>query len=322
MSALCDELRPMWLPGINKISGRPIRGIVGLVATQDYQIYSPASPTAVQLTFSKWEDVVSAFATDCARMSTAALETVEGISPSTVFPKSACWLIVRGYYAAFFSAHAILRMFGSGLTQIDALTANALDEVSEVFGMRHVGPFQRGLYVCATDHGTRTLTLSKITADGSHEALWVEFTRVLKSAIAMILGQAGATPSAQTAAAKLTELQNALSGGDAGGRGNWLSVMRNRVNYQQALGLWFPYAERQNYYDGLFERMSAWQEPPESLSIWPTADRDVQQFVEACAMLLSLCRDLLIDMSRRCPSGKSFLDATAISFMRRLGLVR
>jgi len=320
MSDLCDELRALWLPGIHKVVGHQDRGIVGLIAAQNYQIYRPATSQSVELTFSTWDDVPRAFAADCARMSNAALETIEGVSGSPAFPKSAAWLIVRAYYAGFFAAHSIMRMLGRSLTQLDGSAAGAVDAISSMFGMLPGGGLERGLYVCVADHAGRTLTLSKVTGDGPHEALWIEFTRQVKDAITHILSQRGASSPAQSAAAKLMEVQAALTGGGATLKGNWLSVIRNRVNYQQAFGTWFPYDGRQEYYDGLIERLATWRGEPDKLSIWPTRDREIQQFVETCALLVAICRELSLDMSRRCPSGKSFHEYASVSLMRRLGL--
>ena len=46
MSALTEEFRALWLPGLNKVIGNPPRGIVGLLAGLKYQIYSPITTTS------------------------------------------------------------------------------------------------------------------------------------------------------------------------------------------------------------------------------------------------------------------------------------
>ena len=81
-----------------------------MLAAQNYQIYTPTSAVSAELYFSNWDDVSQAFAADCARMSTAALESIEGITRSQALPRGVSWLMVRAYYGGFFAAHAITRM--------------------------------------------------------------------------------------------------------------------------------------------------------------------------------------------------------------------
>lgn len=319
MSEICDELRQLWLSGIHKVSGRQERGIVGLLAEQKYQVFTPSTPTSAELHFADWEQVVEAFAADSARMSTAALETVEGIAQSAALPKGAGWLLVRAYYSAFFATHALERMFGRSLTQFEAHTTHAVDTVSLLFGMQTSGNLERGLYVCVAETQRKVLKLDKVVSDGGpHEALWRDFTNLLRKATTDILSQPGGSSSAQRAAAKLTELQVALTDKGASGKGNWLSSMRNRVNYQHAFGTWFPYSGRVSYYDQLFTKIHTWRRDTDALSIWSQPGRDLQCFIETCVLLVAMCREVCVDMARRCPDGKSFHDYALMSLMRRL----
>lgn len=237
-----------------------------------------------------------------------------------MLPKSVAWLMVRAYYASFFAAHSIMRMLGRSISQLDASATAAIDAIASTFGMQSGSGLERGLYSCSTSHVGHTVSLSKVTGDGPHEALWSEFNRLVTDAIGQILGRQDATTSAQSAAAKLMELQAALTGGGRASRGNWLSMVRNRVNYQQAFGAWFPYDGRQRYYDGLVARLESWRGDSAALSIWPTRDREIQQFVETCALLVAICRELSIDMTHRCPAGRSFHHYASVGLMRRLGL--
>ena len=197
MSALCDALRPSWLPGINTISGRTTRSVLGLLASQNYQVYSPTKSTSAELHFSDWNDVLDAFADDCARLCSAAFETIEGIATSKRLPKSVSWLIVRCYYAAFYAAHAVMRMVGKSLTQLDAPATNAIDSVSHLFGMLPGRGLERGLYVCQAVSSTASLQLNKVSSEGSHEALWSNFFGMIKSIGGTLLAVPGASVPTQ-----------------------------------------------------------------------------------------------------------------------------
>ena len=321
MSEVCDAIRPFWLTGIHKVSGHQERGLIGLFADQNFQIYTPISPTTAELHFADWEQVVKAFAADIARMSTASLETVEGITQSKLLPKGAGWLFVRAYYSAFFATHALERMLGRSLTQLDASTTNAIDTVASIFGMLTNGHLERGLYVCVADGKRKILKINKVVSDsGPHEALWGDFTNLLRQVTTEILSQPSNSLANQRVVVKFSDLQTALTDGGAFGKGNWLSSMRNRVNYQHAFGAWFPYRERAAYYDQLFEIINTWSKDPDALSIWPQPGRDMQRFIETCVMIVAMCRELCMDMARRCPIGMSFHKFASISLIDRLGL--
>jgi hypothetical protein len=318
MSGLCDELRPFWLLGIHRVGGRQRRGLTGLLAQRGYQVYKPASGTAVELRFAEWFTVPGAFAFDCARMSTAALETFEGISPSSGLPKTAGWLVIRTYYGAFFAAHAIARMLGTSVTQLDAAAVNAIDTVTALFSMQPAGGLQKGLYVCVADAHKQTLSFSKITADGSHEALWSEFGALVRNAIQRILTGSSVSLRAQRAAAKLIEIEAALTDGGSLGKSSWLSVMRNRVNYQHGYGVWFPYQPYPAYYDALHDKAANWDTDPDKHSIWPRPGRELQRFVETATMLMALCRDMCLDMANRHPDNDSFHQYGSLALINRL----
>lgn len=320
MSVFADEFRPFWLAGMHKVSGRQQKGLLGLLAERSYQIYTPVSPTMAVLHFQDWEHVASAFAADCGRMSSATLETVEGITQSEALPKSAGWLMVRGYYAAFFAAHSVERMLGRSISQLDGSATHAVDTVASAFGMLSGGNLGRGTFVCVANSAAQTLTLQKTYADGAHEALWNDFIDLLRNVTAKMLGQSQASAAAQRVVGKLVELETSLTNSGAIEGGNWLSLVRNRVNYQHTFGAWFPYRERVAYYDKLYEKMDGWRKDPDNLSIWPQPGRDVQRFIETCAMLVAICRELCTDMAKRCPVGKSFHDYASVGLMRHLNI--
>ncbi len=96
--------------------------------------------------------------------------------------------------------------------------------------------------------------------------------------------------------------------------------MRNRINYQQSLGAWFPYRERPAYYEQLIKRAEIWRNDPDVISIWTQSGRDVQRFVETCALLVAICREVCLDMAQRCPKGKSFHHFALCSLAKRLKL--
>ena len=109
--------RPYWLPGLNEVNKCVLMGLGGWITEKEFQIYQQLENEKVILSISRPDSLKSAFAADCNRMSSAAFESIENITPSENLPRSVAWLIIRSYYSAFFAAHAILRMVGISCTQ-------------------------------------------------------------------------------------------------------------------------------------------------------------------------------------------------------------
>jgi hypothetical protein len=228
------------------------------------------------------------------------------------------WVVVRAYYAAFFAAHAICRALGSSLTFLDAPASNTIDRVADLYSMRMGVNFQKGLYVVSADAASKSLTLRKPTGEGSHEALWSHFTGLMRNALPTILTRSKTSVSALQASAVLSTIEDGLTNGGRSPNGNWLSTTRNRINYQHALSVWYPYQNRPEYYDRLIEKTRAWQTDPETQTIWPQQGRDVQRAIETCVLVVSVCRVICQDLGSRCPAGKSFMEFGPLNLLRHL----
>ncbi|TNZ65346.1 hypothetical protein CGK42_24295, partial [Vibrio parahaemolyticus] len=79
-------------------------------------------------------DLYISFAFDINRMATSSFESIHGIEPNQNFPKSIGWLVVRLYYAAYYAAHAILRLFGISCSQFDQQESRVITEIAKVWG--------------------------------------------------------------------------------------------------------------------------------------------------------------------------------------------
>ena len=307
MSILAELTRPFWLTGIHAVAGRKSRGLAAWIAEEDFQVYAPIGREAACLSYTDSAHVLAAFAGDCTRMISAALESAIDVDPSERLPRSVGWLIIRVYYSAFFAAHAILRMLGYSLTQLESVHARGITDVADLFGMANAVSLTKGFYAIRCNAMNKSLDLAKAaTADGSHGAMWRVFNDVLTVVTnALLAGTAPSTP-VQQVAAKLTEVQRVLSYGSNAGRGGWLSEVRNRTNYRHEYGAWHPYTDRLEYYDRLHTVFSQWQGDPMAINVWSQHGRDLQRFVEVSAFIVGFCRVMSEDMALRCPKGTSF----------------
>jgi hypothetical protein len=318
MSLLSELTRPFWLRGLHAIADHDHATIRAWIRNGTYQIYQPLETDGAVLSFTEASEIVEAYAGDCSRMSIAAFESIEGIHPSPRLPRSMAWMLVRSYYAAFFAAHAVLRVFGRSCTQLDGNSLSSIHEVADLFGQRNGKTLPKSIYSVRANADEGTVQLRRLTSSdgGSHAAVWSELSDLLSELSEKILSGGGARATTQVVSAKLIEIRAATLGFTQ--TTGWLSSMRNRVNYQLEFGAWFPYRERLPYYDLLFGILDRWKADPMTFSVWPDRGRDLQRFVETTVMLVSFCRAVVEDMAARAPSGRSFHRSGCLALMERL----
>jgi len=118
----------------------------------------------------------------------------------------------------------------------------------------------------------------------------------------------------QLVAAKLMEFSDNLRYSNFS-RGNWLSHVRNVVNYNHRLAVWFPYSGQPAYVKNLFKSRGTWLQDPMNLNLISHGDQDLLRFQQTCNFVVGMCRETALDMSKRCPSGKSFLLFGSVAFL-------
>jgi hypothetical protein len=99
---------------------------------------------------------------------------------------------------------------------------------------------RRGGYSFEFDGAAYNATLKLYpvpSGGGSHDEFWRYFCRYLSLFGNELL--AANSPLAQLAVARLSEIQQLIMA--PGGKGVWVSFMRNEINYQHKFGVWFPF---------------------------------------------------------------------------------
>lgn len=109
---------------------------------------------------------------------------------------------------------------------------------------------------------------------------------------------------AETIVTRFDELKKAI---DRRGNSNWLSTIRNTINYNHEYGVWFPYKRfEESYYQLLsFKDLYFLSPLDEKFSIDSTTD--LLDFVKCCLLVNSINYSILIDLEKRHPEKKSFL---------------
>jgi hypothetical protein len=258
---------------------------------------------------------MAAFASDINRFSTAAFESLVVASKSARFPRSTAWLLINSYYAAFFSAHAILRILGTSCSQLGYEQIARITAVADLFAVAGE-PLARGLYRCDFVASENALSCKRVDLSGVHESFWsVFYVRLNQLSNDILLANNLPVRAKQFVAGKLAELA-AILATEGCPRGNWLSQIRNRVTYNQQFGVWFPYSGPKQLAVELFRLSPSWLKNP--LEVTLQSNSQLRLFQEACLFIVGLCRVLAEDVLTRCPTNNSFCEYGAPAFLRLL----
>jgi hypothetical protein len=310
---IVDALRPAWLSGLSNINGFSDMRFVDWLRSGEFYFDLPVGPDHMIVVLKPSVTLHSIFASEVSRFSTAAIETAQQISQYEKRPISLSWLIIRSYYAAFFAAHSLFRVTGVSCSRFEGPECDKVNVIATALGFS-AEPLRGGSYHCHYEAGSGRIACRRVGGKGAHEDFWRVFDTFLVEIANGILSNAALTREDQfNAAGKLAELNRVLRSDGCNG-GNWLSTVRNRVNYSHKYGVWFPYKNERKYCDDLFRVQSGWKMEPELIAL--TSADELRRFLLACSFLVSLCRATTIDMASRCSLGRSFLDLTSIRLLR------
>lgn len=331
MPSLVPHTRPYWLHGLNAVSGRQTAGLSSWFANGDYQVYDPLTPSAPTsthadvfiLTVGNRPQFLAAVAADCSRMMSAAIESVASIRRVDALPRSGGWLVVKSYYASFFAAHAILRMLGTSCVHLDSGLPAAINNIITLFGMANGLSITSGGYTGTYDPAVHKLTCTKDSGarGGSHQAMWAVFlSRVRQLGSDILAGGAGPLVERRDAARQLDELATNLAFAGYTANGGWLSAVRNKVNYQHDLGVWFPYSGRdRGSADALYTFCDEWTGASCDIHLTSRVGGELFRFLRTSMFVVRLAREMADDMSARHPSNRSFYTQGPIAVMNLLG---
>lgn len=160
------------------------------------------------------------------------------------------WPLLKLYYSAFFSAHALLRSQGVGFVKIERKQAKSINDLFHIID-KSGASFEPGMYIHALDTSVRGDPKLRFTKDsggsGAHEGFWDMFCKYLNKAAedAVDAGEIDANAFLTGA----TEITAAIRGG-AAHAGSWMSTMRNEINYQHKHAVWFPVGRPQKSHAG------------------------------------------------------------------------
>lgn len=265
------------------------------LASGRYQVNS-ISPggSEVELYVVDHEFLAESLGYDFCRFACAAFETTRDIKEDSNFPKATAWAGIRAYYAAFFSAHSILRLFGVSCSQIEASQASTLTKyAASLYGVNN--KLSSGFYMGSFDSANNLVSLKKL--NDTHKDTWSIFHAKLRELSNSVLAVQGVSKEKADVSAFLTSLSNALTDSGKHGAGNWLSLFRNNLNYKQDYEAWYPYRKASIRFDQVGKYISGCQSKDFNPNFGLLESDERLRFFGTCAAVIYLLFQLSHDLS-------------------------
>ena len=295
MPIITDVLRPYLVPTLNNIVDIPKLTFRGWVAKKSFRMTTPLQSKEFTLDVYSHEELLLPYAYDINRMASSAFESMHGIVPEESLPKSTGWLIIRSYYSAYFAMHAILRLFGISCSQFDVHESRAITDVARMYSLQNGNTASNGYYCCQYNHDDATIICKQL--NNTHQDVWKTFYDLLDKLATKITTSDFLKKDRDSVIDFIFQLRNGLSCRGTVNGGNWLSKIRNEVNYTHSMGAWFPYSNSADEHEAMFRLISNWKLSLSSNVMVNNFNRcDQLFFVSTCVTIVSLCHELLIDL--------------------------
>lgn len=330
-----DCVRHLYVPKLNQVKKTFAYGIREWLNRNDHYIVTETGNNYIKIVYYDESELLGALSYDISRLSCAFLESTTNVQESTVNSKFLAWILIEYYYSAFYSAHSITKILGFGLVQLDNVILNKLHNKANIGGIEWQMQTKQGIYCAHFDIQNQEIVLYKIKRyDDSHRGLWKRFFEVLNvitgeyvvsntyendcirmrnsnEAYPLSLFNKIERQDALESINRLDELKCNLN---VRGDSNWLSGIRNIINYNHGLGSWFPYQDSFTSYKKVVKLKKVCFENFLSDSFSTTIDDILIKYVKTCQLINSLNFDILCDLKKRNPDGKSFLQEHVFRF--------
>jgi hypothetical protein len=222
----------------------------------DGNYYINNSPPNLSLYCQSPSDIKKCMSLDAFRFATHSAQTVFEMEKTSAYPKLTSWRVIQAYYAAYFSAHAILRFFGRSFSYLESghvqfLKARCDSEAG------YLPNLPSSYYTIDFSPIGQNVIFRKVSE--SHKGLWVSFGELLGSASQSALSIRASEVRREELSQIFSDLADALSMRGRYPAGNWLSVVRNNVNYRSMQGAWFPFSKSTPSFEALMGRVRDWR---------------------------------------------------------------
>jgi hypothetical protein len=323
MSLLADALQPFLVRELISISGRPEFMTLADVINSPYASYALEFDNLEQSTVLDFREktfIAIALAHDACRLSCASFQTVSGIAADIGQRDYTAWSLVKMYYAAFYAGNALLRLFGESCSFFDRVHILRLVQLAAATGVLPTFRIESGLYRCVLIREATALkcTRARSGSGGAHESFWEIFGSKIDALSEGVLKGQLLRADAQSVFNQLEGSRKILR---RKGSYNWLSVVRNDLQYRHQFGVWFPTQLKPRDRDSLSRLVLGWNADPMGIELGTGRIGILGEFVSCCSFIVALCHAILERIADLSTAGtKSFVRLGPMVFLNDIRL--
>jgi hypothetical protein len=291
----------------------------GWIANQYYFVDDDIDLDTFELRPTNSASLFAAYANDCNRMAIAAIESAVGLCLDSTLRDSGAWGVIRAYYAAFFAVHSILRMYGVSCTQLEQVHADKIYQIAQLVS-RDGGHarLQNGFYSIEITGNPTVVRFAKYK--DSHAGTWRRFLELVDSLSSGSRELSALSQDKLDAISLLTRIRSGITKSSRYSTGNWLSKLRNNVNYQHTHGVWFPYEQKVIAQTCIPHMSRAWKLQASDLPC-SLGNGEIEYFFEVVLLIMSFFRELLVSCHKKSGSTNPVFVNGAIRLLNTLQMV-
>lgn len=259
----------------------------------DYYINN--SPPNLSIYPQNLDDVRKCMSLDAFKFSMHAAQTIYEVENSSAYSKLTSWRIIQIYYAAFFSAHSILRFFGNSFSQLENGHVNhLLQRCNSEAGF--TPNLSSTNYLISFSANNQEITFTKY--HDSHKGMWNCFATLIGELSLNVLTLRASEQRREELSLIFSQIKDSLTLRDTHPDGNWLSLLRNNVNYKSYHGVWFPFSKQTPSFHDLMKKFRDWR-TGSTFPINPNnITNDLERFVYTAFIITDFAISLSLDYQK------------------------
>ncbi|QDI82364.1 hypothetical protein E8E01_19020 [Methylorubrum populi] len=302
MSLVVDAMQPTIVRGLLSISGRLERGAIADIILPENRIGYDLDLNGDVLCFDFRDKNVLALsaAKDICRFANASFTTYKSLPSAIEDGTRLAWSLIQAYYSAFYAGHALIRITGQSCSNFEGIHIAHLRKIIAALGLIASGPLETGMYHLVFNQGQTGFICKKASgrSGGAHEVFWKIFGEYI-SALSedALLGHLAPT-EARDASLKLDELSSLLKRNGSNSY-NWLSNVRNQIQYQHSHGVWPSVSINKTKRASLSRVCLERYKEPMEIDLDARGRDDLTNFVFACGFIVSLCEAMIKRIQNR-----------------------
>lgn len=286
-------LRPTWVP-CSFVADEECKQTLKVWLT-DGNYYVEHSPPNLSLYCLDNDELMKSFSLDAFRFAAHAAQTVYEVEKTSAYAKLTSWRVIQVYYAAFYAAHAALRFFGRSFSHLENGHVKFLGQrCNSEAGYTPTLPST--YYLIRYQPAKRTVEFIK--HGESHKDLWKSFLSLISDLEQESLTLRASEQRRQEISAHFSDLGAALTNRGQFSAGNWLSSVRNEVNYKSAASVWYPFSRSTPSFEQLLRKVRGWQSGKLELGNPSTVRSELDRFFLTAFAVIDFGISLSLDYQR------------------------